>query len=223
MVAARPPIPRTPPRPSRPPVRARLLDIYHSRRHATLLSGFFEPRCTNTPRSRPISQTAIITRKNYRRRWITSKSGGARARCKPSSGQPGSGCRHGVRSAGWVIRPLPALFATHGSRIPVASRNASPHGRASPAPRGSTPASKVARIGVANTVGRDLGYAIYVITPLPPSRINQYAKACFVIDAPRMAHYHKVCAPLTPPSHAWRHADIVWAMDRSIGWTGQPG
>ena len=32
-----------------------------------------------------------------------------------------------------------------------------------------------------------------------------------------------VCAPLTPPSHAWRHADIVWAMDRSIGWTGQPG
>ncbi len=32
-----------------------------------------------------------------------------------------------------------------------------------------------------------------------------------------------VCAPLTPPSHAWRHADIVWAMDRSVVWTGQPG
>ena len=31
-----------------------------------------------------------------------------------------------------------------------------------------------------------------------------------------------VCAPLTPPSHAWRHADIVWAMDRSIGWRGTP-
>ena len=62
--------------------------------------------------------------------------------------------------------------------------------------RGSTPASKVARIGVANTVGRDLGYAIFVITPLPPSRINQYAKACFVIDAPRMAHYHKTALNL---------------------------
>ncbi|MHB1780756.1 hypothetical protein, partial [Acidithiobacillus sp.] len=31
-----------------------------------------------------------------------------------------------------------------------------------------------------------------------------------------------VCAPLTTPSLTWRHADIVWAMDRSIGWAGQP-
>ena len=31
-----------------------------------------------------------------------------------------------------------------------------------------------------------------------------------------------VCAPLTPPSHAWRHADIVWAMEGLIVGMGQP-
>ena len=40
---------------------------------------------------------------------------------------------------------------------------------------------------------------------------------------PRLFCPFSVSAPLTPPSHAWRRADIVWAMDRSIGWTGQPG
>ncbi|HUW97895.1 MAG TPA: hypothetical protein VMV40_03495 [Acidiferrobacter sp.] len=31
-----------------------------------------------------------------------------------------------------------------------------------------------------------------------------------------------VSAPLTPPSHTSLHADIVWAMEGSIGRTGQP-
>ena len=38
----------------------------------------------------------------------------------------------------------------------------------------------------------------------------------------RRSRRSNVCAPLTPPSHTWLRADIVWAMEGLIGWAGQP-